>query len=216
MKLAVLVCGDGRREYLAQSLLAIRDNVLHPINARLMINDEADPAYCAYLDTTYPEWKIVHTGRVGMAGAVQAGFDLALAHDPDCVLWVEDDMVLTRQLPLREAAQVLDERQHFAQILFKREAVPGDGADDQLQALMDRSSVPMQFSQRYVVQDYIFSLNPCLIPKRILELGYDTDNEAGMTKKLLDKGFVFGVWGHVGDEPYARHIGTTRSDQWRL
>lgn len=215
MKLAALVIGDGRHTYLNEATRALRDNVLHPISARLMINDEADPGYCDWLDTTYPDWAIVHTGRKGMAGAVQAGFDLALKFDPDYTLWVEEDMQLIGRLPIREAADRLDHDRTLAQMLFKRETTPFDGTDDIITGMFDRCPTATQHLS-YATQDYIFSMNPSLIPRWVMELGYDKGNEAGMTEKLRALGCKFGVWGRPGDPPLVRHIGMLRSEGWAL
>ncbi len=221
MKLAVLVIGDGRPHFLAETVGSIAPNVLHPITARLMVNDEADPAYCAWLDEALPEWEIVHTGRRGMAGAVQAGFDLCLSHDPDYVLWLEEDMALVRPLPIAQAIGVLDAHHELAQMCFKREAIDPSEGDDQLTAIVERAANWGEKAS-YTWHDYIFSMNPCLIPKRVLELGWPSGplgigNESGMTYKLTQSGYVFGQWGHRGDAPWARHIGyAVRSVGYRL
>ena len=220
MKLAVVVIGDGRKQYLDQCVPAISANVTHPIYARIMVNDEADPAYCSTLDSEYPEWVHVHTGRVGMAGAVQAGYDAALTFSPDYTLWVEEDMLLTQPLPIADVAQVLGSRRdedghRLAQMMFPREPWWNDMEQQHGQwGALQRLSASPTVHGTYLSQDYIFSLNPCLIPRRVLQLGWDADNEAGVTKKLRDDGYVFGVWG--SGETYARHIGHERSGSWRL
>lgn len=220
MKLVVVVIGDGRGEYLARTMSSL-SHVNHPIYARIMVNDEADPMYCASLDVEYPEWEIHHTGRVGMAGAVQAGFTAALAYEPDFVLWAEEDMTLIDDLPVGKAAAVLDrpKNDRIAQMVFKR--APWWGSPDEME-LGDQWAAIKRLAHFYTPQDgysthdFIFSLNPCLIPRRILELGWDSDNEAGMTRKLLDLGFVFGHWGGLDSPPLVEHIGVDRSQEWSL
>lgn len=215
MKLALVVIGDGRDVYLNETMRSIKEHVLHPISARCMVNDEADPAWCDHLNDTYPDWAITHTGRKGMAGAVQAGFDLALSFDPDYTLWVEEDMQLIAPLPIREAADRLVHDISLAQMLFKREATPFDGTDDIITGMFDRCPTATQHLS-YATQDYIFSMNPSLIPRWVMELGYDKGNEAGMTEKLRALGCKFGVWGRPGDPPLVRHIGAMRTAAWQL
>ncbi len=220
MKVALLVIGDGRGEYLEHTVPAVLKNVLHPITARLMIDDSGDDDYARTLDDSYPEFRIVHGGRRGLAGAVQAGFDLCLDHDPDYVLWIEEDMLITRMLPVTQAVMVLEAHPELAQMCFKREPFdPAEGTDQ----LAAQCKLAAFFGEKasYTWHDSLFSLNPCLIPRRVLELGWPSGplgvgNEAGMTPILLDQGYVFGSWGHVGDEPYARHLGVRRSAQWQL
>lgn len=220
MKLVVVVVGDGRGDYLARTVASL-SHVYHPVYARIMVNDEANPLYQASLDVEYPEWEIHHTGRQGMAGAVQAGFTAALAYEPDYVLWVEEDMLLIDDLPIGAAAQVLDrpQNQRIAQMVFKR--LPWWGSPDEME-LGDQWQAIKRLSHFYTpndgysTHDFIFSLNPCLIPRRILEMGWDKDNEAGMTRKLLDQGFVFGHWGGLDSPALVEHIGHDRSQGWAL
>lgn len=220
MKLVCVLIGDGRGDYLAQTAASL-SHVNHPIHARIMINDEANPIYCSSLDAEYPEWDIRHTGRLGMAGAVQAGFSAALEFDPDFVLWLEEDMVLIDDLPVGAAAAELDRPQNdrIAQMVFKR--LPWWGSPDEMEC-GDQWQAIKRLAHFYTphgpysTHDYIFSLNPCLIPRRIVELGWDRDNEAGMTKRLLDLGYVFGHWGGLDSPPLVEHIGVDRSQDWQL
>lgn len=220
VKLAVVVIGDGRGQYLQQAVQSITSNVLHPITARIMVDDSGDPAYGAELDILYPEYIIIHGGRRGMAGAVQAGFDAALSVDPDYVLWVEEDFILTRQLPIGQAIQVLESHQNLAQMLFQRQPLSEIEDPDVIAGLI-ASSTTHRVHASYTEHDAIFSMNPCLIPRRVVAMGWPAGplgvgNEAGMTAKLLDAGYSFGVWGHVGDHRYCEHIGAVRSAEYML
>lgn len=221
VNLALVVIGDGRRVYLEQAIRGIQENVLYPVRARIMVDDSGDEEYGAYLDTTYPEFIHVHGGRRGMAGAVQAGFSAVLDHDPDYVLWIEEDMRLIRPLPIEAALKVMQNRPWLAQMCFPREAIDPSEGDDQLAAIVAQAP-NSGVEDDYTWQDFIFSMNPCLIPKRVLKLDWPSGpigvgNEAGMTAKLLALGYVFGQWGHVGDPPWARHIGfASRSEGWAL
>lgn len=220
MKLVCVVVDDGRGEYLARTMASL-DHVHHPIYSRVLINDEASALYCASLDVEYPEWDIRHTGRLGMAGAVQAGFTAALEYEPDYVLWLEGDMLLIDDLPVQAAAEALSKpsNANLAQMVFKR--LPWWGSPDEMEA-GDQWAAIKRLAHfytpcgDYAKHDFIFSLNPCLIPRRVLELGWDRDNEAGMTRKLLDSGFVFGHWGGLDSPALVEHIGVERSQEWSL
>jgi GT2 family glycosyltransferase len=218
VKLAVVVIGDGRGHYLQQAVQSITSNVLHPITARIMVDDSGDADYGAELDVLYPEYLIVHGGRRGMAGAVQAGFDAALSTDPDYVLWVEEDFILVRQLPIGQAIQVMESHHDLAQMMFKRQPLAPDeiAGDDVIAGLTG-----IRVHNVYTEHTHIFSMNPCLIPRRVVAMGWPAGplgvgNEAGMTAKLLDAGYRFGVWGHLGDPRYCEHIGAERSAGYAL
>lgn len=226
MKLGLVVIGDGRWEYLQACMKAIAPNVLHPITARVMVDDSGDDVYGQRLNESFPEWHIVHGGRRGMAGAVQAGFDAILSHDPDYVLWLEEDMQLLRPLPISEASYALDRHRRVAQMCFRREPWWGSpeemAAGDQLQAIVNQAAF-WDVGDDYTTHDFIFSLNPCLIPADILRMGWvaggiGVGNETGFTRKCLDQGYVFASWGRPGKdvEPWVRHIGEQRGAGWSL
>lgn len=222
MKLTVVVIGDGRYEYLKQTVQVITANVLHPITARIMVDDSGDPDYGLMLDEMYPEYLHDHGGRRGMAGAVQAGFRLALDTDPDYVLWIEEDFVLKRQLPIAQVTQVMNSHDHLAQMLFQRQPLsPDELATGSVIGGMKAASPYWQTHHSYVEHTAIFSMNPCIIPRRVLAMGWPSGplgvgNEAGMTRKLLESGYTFGVWGSGKDAPYCEHIGEVRADDWAL
>lgn len=223
MNVALVVIGDGRGPYLAQTMKSIKEHVLYPLRARIMVNDEADPAYIQEIDSLYFDFIRVHTGRVGMAGAVQAGFSEALSWNPDYVLWVEEDMELINKLPIADALEALQNNDHLAQIMFKREPVehPLEQSLGDVLAATVQNSEWSEVRPTYTAYNSIFSLNPCLIPRRVLEIGWPSGplgigNETGFTKKLLAAGYHFGCWGHVGDPALVRHIGAHRTDTWSL
>jgi hypothetical protein len=68
----------------------------------------------------------------------------------------------------------------------------------------------------YCVHTRCFSLNPCLIPRAVLELGWPDGNEAEMTTLLVSKGYRFAVWGSRQDGPRVEHTGQNRAAGWRL
>ncbi len=210
MKLGLTVVGDGRYDYLLQAVASAREAILHPITARVMVNDEADPTYCAKLDEAFPDWDIVHTGRKGMAGAVNAAWERASYYDVDYSLHLEEDFTIDARLPISEAVYALEHDQSIAQMLFQRQPI----SDPEVQGGSVAAGFPDLVDKgTYGVHSHIFSLNPCLIPRRILAMGWDTNNEAGMTERLLDLTYQFGVW---LDGPLVTHIGAGRSEAWRL
>lgn len=221
MKLSLVVIGDGRGDCLRECVPAIFEHVHVPFHSRVMVDDSGDVEYGQGLDLSYSDFRIVHGGRRGMAGAVQAGFDAVLETEPDYVLWIEEDMILTRPLPVMAAVEELEAHPNVAQMCFPRQAIDPSEGTDQLAAICAQASFVTKHD-RFTAQDFIFSMNPCLIPRRVLEMGWPSGplgvgNEAGMTRKLLDAGYVFGQWGHPGDEPWAYHLGyARRTAGWAL
>ena len=224
MTYALLIVGNGRAEYLTQAVTAARDNILVPIKHRVMVNDWANADYMAWLDERYPDFEIIHTGGVGMAGAVQAGWTATM--DEDYTIHLEEDMVLTRKLPIAEAATVLHTHpMTIAQMAFRREPWWGSPEEvehgDQLKAIIAQASWH-EVKRGYTLHNFLFTLNPCLIPRQVINMGWPSGplgigNESGKTAQCLASGMVFGSWGSPDDgHTYARHIGENRGPSWAL
>ena len=218
--IALVVIGNGRTDMLAQAVASAVQFLPAPAWL-LMVDDSGDLGVRSHLDEMYPEFLIQHHDRnLGMAAAVQSGFDLVLSTSARFVFWLEEDMVLTAAPPVDEAVRVLDHHEWLAQMCFRREPVSVNVAEhehgDQLAAICAQART-VSGHDGWTSHDWIFSLNPCLVPRRILEKGWDTGNEAGMTARLLDDGYLFGSWGGPGDgQAWARHIGDRRGAAWQL
>lgn len=219
--IALLVIGNGRTDFLSQAVRSARD-WLPPVDRLLMVDDSGDLAVRKHLDQTYRDFTITHHHEnQGMAAAVQAGFDMVLDTGAEYVFWLEEDMVLCNRPPLWEAKKVLYESPQLAQMCFRRESTPGNqyewSSGCQLNAITQQASFVYEWPT-WTEHDFIFSMNPCLIPRNVLELGWDADNEAGMTAKLKEKGYRFGSWGHASDgQVWATHVGyAQRAAVWQL
>jgi hypothetical protein len=167
---------------------------------------------------------VVHTindeaHELGMAGAAQAAWTWAIAQDVDFLLHVEEDFRFVTPIDVIGMAAVLRRSPYLAQMCLKRQPwSPEERAAGDLTA-----TDPGAYSQRvgFFVHRRLFSLNPCLIPRRVLELGWPSGplgvgNEAGFTRRCLDEGLSFGYWGNIGDPPRVEHVGDTRAEGWRL
>lgn len=220
MNYALVVIGNGRTHYLKQAVDAALELLPTPTSL-LMVDDSGDPETCEWLDAQYPKWRIVHhPENRGMAAAVQTGFDLVCDADTDFAFWLEEDMLLTRTPPLQAAMDILDANTHIAQMCFRRATVWGNPIEEQckdvLAALCAQSDTVINHGT-WTEYDYLFSLNPCLIPQDICQIDWDAGNEAGMAAKLRDKGYRFGSWGVPSfSEHWVTHIGEQRGHKWQL
>ena len=206
---ALLVIGNGRVDYLTDTIDAAFQH-LPPMDHLLMIDDSGDPSVRRHLARTYPDFTIRHHDtNWGMARAVQDGFDAVLATDAEYAVWLEEDFRILRPLPIRVAIDALTTHPHVAQILFQRQPLTPQEheAGTVVGAMGDVVDHGLFSTQRH-----IFSLNPCVIPRRLLEYGWPAGpigvgNETGFTRQLLDDGWHFGVW----NTPHlVEHVGETR------
>jgi hypothetical protein len=211
MTVALLVIGNGRLDYLHDTVEAALTH-LPEMDHYLMIDDSGEASVQRELERNYPDFTTrYHDRNYGMARAVQSGFEAVLATDADYVFWLEEDMVILEPPPVRTAIGILQAYPVLAQMLFQRQCLTPDEHEGGSVAA-GLHATRFCDSAKWSWQNTLFSLNPCLIPRNVLELGWDEDNEAGMTKKLLAHGFTFGVW----DGQYVEHVGVRRGKKWQL
>lgn len=204
---------DGRADYLARTVETL-DNFAG-VDRKFMVNDSGDADYTAWLRQEFRTWTVFHNqDRLGLAGAVQRVWDVALDSGCDHFLHMEDDFLIREPIDLAPVAGILDAHQDVAQMLFKRQPLSArefECGGDVLGAMG-----ALESHDGWVSQRHIFSLNPCLIPRWVLAFGWPEGNEAEQTQRLVRKGFRFGVWGGLGVPPVVEHIGVSRSGGWKL
>ena len=156
--------------------------------------------------------------RLGMSGAVAASWSWALDFGVDYLLHVEEDFTFL-DLPLSGMRAVLELNDHLAQVVLKRQ--PWSAEEKQAGGQMEVSPGDYtEFEARnlhWVEHDRLFSLNPCLIPRRTLELGAPVGHpqgfEAAFTKRCHDAGLRFAYYGRRDDPPRCTHVGAQRGGQ---
>lgn len=163
--------------------------------------------------------------RLGMAGAVQAAWAWALDAGVDYLLHVEEDFVFTGPVNLDDLVWILDHAPHLAQVVLKRQ--PWSAEEKAAGGIIEQDPGAytqcggMRHSLAWVEHSKIFSLNPCLIPRKVLELGWPSGplgvgNEAGFTQRCIQAGYRFAFYGQMGDPPVVDHVGVERAAGWRL
>lgn len=185
---------DGRDDLLAQCLASAREHLAGQVDHVFVVHDGL-------------------VGRKGLAGAVQTVWAHAVGVGADYLFHLEDDFVFTGPVDVAAIVRVLDANRDVAQMLLKRQPLsePELAGGDVLAGMRE-----LEPHDGWVAQQHIFSLNPCLIPRRVLEQGWPRGNEAEMTGLLRRDGWKFGVWGDPGSPPMVTHLGETRSAGWML
>lgn len=223
MKVALVVVGDGRIPYLAQALASLDEALTTPLLSRTLVYDEPQARMGAWeLARRHELSVVVHTQRLGMAGAVQSAWQAALRSDADYVLHWEEDFVARAPLDLTLMVEILDYAPHLSQLVLKRQAwSPEERAAG---GIIERN--PDAYTEchrlgrvgvRWVEHREIFSLNPTLIPRRVVEAGWPAGNEAGKTAELnADPTNRFAFLGAKAAPPVVEHIGMARAAGWRL
>jgi hypothetical protein len=214
LNVALGVLGNGRTKYLDQCVDSIFE-FCPPFDAYLMVDDSGDPEVRRELTRDYTDFSQCHhdTNR-GMAAGVNTLWKMALETDCDYFVHVEEDFVFTKCPPIGQICDVLGRHPDVAQMLLQRQPL----TPAELEAGSVLGAMNPVIYDTWAQQTHIFSLNPMIAPRRVLELGWPSGpigvgNEAGQTKRLLAMDFVFGVW---RDGPLVEHIGAERGSAWQL
>lgn len=208
MTFALVVISDGRDTYTNHCLASVG-------------NLKAAPSYVRAVDDSgghsgvvWPAgWDVVrHEERRGLAAAVQSAW-AGLPPEVDYVFHLEADFVLPEPVDLEGMAGVLDANPMLANLVLKRQ--PGCPEEAAAGGIIECH--PDDYTDRagWVEHRRCFSLNPCLIPRRVVDMGWPDSNEAGQTQRLVEGGWTFGFWGGRADPPKVCHIGTHRAEGWK-
>lgn len=188
--LALVVISDRRDLYLPRCLASLA-RFLPDVASQTVVVADPDHEYTA-------------------SGAVRVGWEQT---DADFVWHMEEDFVLTEPVDLNAMMRVLDGEEDLAHLVLLRQpwSQPEVDAGGIIQLYADHMIDRATAGYPWVQHDRFFSLNPCLVPRRVVELGFPEGSEPAMTERLLGKGFHFGYWGHRTDPPRCHHIGEVRA-----
>ncbi len=200
--------------------------------AAVFVSDRPPDLYldnCVKTLDTQPEAELIaertviddRAHQLGMAGAVAAAWDWALWTNCDYLLHIEEDFEFDR-LPLLGMREVLERNPHLAQVVLKRQPwSPQEHlAGGHLEVAPHLYTQHERDGMQWLEHDWLFSLNPCLIPRKVLQLGVPESNGRGfereMTDRCLQAGLRFAYYGHRTDPPRCRHMGPQRAGEgWR-
>lgn len=185
------------------------------VAGRYIVSDAGDDRYADWLDETYGRhgWTVIaHLERCGLAAAVDTAWTFA---KHDMLFHVEEDFVFRAPVELAAMRDVLDTYPRLAQLCLLRQPWSPEehAAGGILEMTPDAYSEQVMCGRLVVTHQRCFSLNPCLIPRPVLDTGWPAGNEAEQTARLVEAGWRFGYW---GNRPTVEHIGHQRSSSWML
>ena len=222
MTVALVMTWNGR-DCVHEVAASLVEHLTGPIGFVVFVNDSDQPFPEVDLPYAPSAASIAHGQNKGLAAAVNSGWAKALS-EPDVtyVLHWEDDMRLDAPLDLTDLVRVLERHPTLAQIVVQRHPVNHVEAEGQLKAIIANAGYShIDPVEGYTAHDALFSLNPCLIPRRVVEMGWPSGpigvgNEDGMTAKCREAGYEFGVWGTLDGPVLVTHVGHERAPGWRL
>ena len=218
--LAVLT--DGRRECVKPTVSSLFDGLVGVHYPGVMVDDSGDSEYGTWLEKNCGRWFSYshHPKRLGISASLRDLWTMAVAHPrTEFVFHTEDDFVVPEKVDVTVLAYALMSQPSLGCLGLKRGPV-----NDQEQAaggmcqahpeLFTETRTPSGFA--YVAYSHLFSTNPCLIPRAVIEscLSLAELSEDAMGKALVEQGYHFGLVGRIADEPLVEHVGSYRMEGW--
>lgn len=208
MTVALVVVTDGRAGYLQRMLASAGRFLDYPFAYRRVVDDSGELApWHGLVDFDV----VAHDRRRGLAAAVQSAWS-DLPAEIDYVFHLEDDFVFTGPVDIDAMATTLKGHPRLAQLVLKRQ--PWSLAEVAAGGIIEMDPDVYVERDGFVEHQRIFSLNPCLIPRDVVDGGWPAGNEAAMTERLVAEGRTFGFWGRRAEGPRVLHIGAERSAGW--
>jgi hypothetical protein len=191
-RVAVVVISDRGDRYLPRCLASIDRFFPNEFITQRVIVDDPDHEYTA-------------------SGAVRVGW--GAVEDADFVFSVEEDFILTQGVDVEGMAAVLDAEENLASLCLLRQpwSQPEVDAGGIIQLYADQCTDRETLGHAWVQHRLFFSLNPCLVPRRVFSQGFEEGSEPRQTERLLAQGYVFGYWGRREDKPRCLHVGNVRA-----
>lgn len=205
-----LVVMTNGRSCLRETLEAWRERVT-PQPSSVFIHDDGGTALdwgggSAWANVPYSHLKTERS--VGFCQAVARAWIGAVSFGPEWVFWLEDDLVVQREVDLEQLAAVLDVERRVAQMALMRQAVNSEeiaagGCFELRRELYDvregwlHSRTNFSTTASLMRRDFMID--------RPMPPEYLDGCEGRYSIDLLNAGYAFGVWG--GGEPWVEHIG---------
>ncbi len=218
--IGVMIMGDGRKDCLVDCINSFNKNVIGNITTKHIHNDGPEfSGYDKYLIDRYEsDFQVFnHMTRLGLSGSGKLAWELMLAEGVDYAFWLEEDFVFNHNINLNKIIELV-ESNNLAQMALKRD--PNNEREHLAGGWMQ--TLPSEtFTQRqgYVEQEWLFILNPNIIPKWIMELGWpDGGGETEITSKIHQhySDIKFGILDTIECSPHVIHTGSRRTEYWKL
>lgn len=196
----LVVMGHGRWPYLTKALESVEATVgLSFFDRKVAAFDGCHPP--DEIRTVFDSVWASDT-RKGLAANLGRAWGL-LDRTDEWVLHLEEDFVLV-DAPLEEMAAVLDANRDVAQMALVRQPWSPEERDGML--FGPHIDGDLVDEHGWLRQSRIFTLNPHVAHASLLR-SVNPAVEVSLTGELVERGFTFGFFGGLHDDPRCLHIG---------
>lgn len=214
--IALLVFTDGRLDCLAATIASAEEKLKGSFGLKRIVNDEplcSNPENLLqrYIQLGYE----VDTNpkRIGGACTIARAWSrlpVGCTH----IFHLEGDFIFNEPIPIKDMIAVLDAHPKLAQMALVRQPVNGAeiAAGSIIRACPERYAEQKENGYVWLENNFCFTNNPCIYPFEITRYPYPEKQswpwgEGEFSAFLRGRGYWFGYWGAVDQEPKVTHIG---------
>lgn len=207
MRYTLAVLTHGADAPLETSLASFWERVSPWPSEKVIVADGMEARAPTFGDDEMPWQAHVLVPQRGFCGAVSALWDLAAEADTDYVFWLEHDFVFTRDLDLRQLADVLDDFPQLAQMHLIRE--PVNERERRAGGIWNLQPDDYEPRGEWMEHRIYFTTNPSLMRTQFMRENRWTAETVECEGKfgwaLREQGYSSGAWGN--GEAWCEHIG---------
>lgn len=214
MSIAVVVMTDGR-DTIADTIASFESQVTGPVTHRVIHDDSGDKAYRKYLQTSFPEYRVIGGRRSGFGGAIIRAWRHLRTLPVDWVFHLEDDFTFNRPVDLTEFAEVLFAHPHILQMALRRqpwsesEAQAGGIVEENPDSYTDQTDGVHEWLEHRL----FFTTNPSLYRRTLCDLEWPqgSQSEGRFSLQVLSDPLAScAYWGSRNSGEWVTHNGAER------
>lgn len=214
LRVGLVVTANGRADHLETMMASVRQHVRPEPVVTLIEDDSGDPEMECWLSEMYPWARIDAHKHLGHGPAIALAWRNAQRLDVDAVLWMEEDMVWTRDIDLEEVWSVVL-ASGIKQMAFLRNShfpAEVEAGPHQLSRFdPDLFTPETTHGHPWLRHREFYTLNPNLAPIGMLR-GHRWpprgNSEHHFSRTLFrHPDASVGMWGRLDDEPIVEHVG---------
>lgn len=223
MDVGLLIITNGRKEYIQQTISSLEENINCLFHRKVIVDDSMDRHYQQWLINTYPDYE-VHPNKEkgGLSGSIINGWN-QLSSESDFVFHLEEDFIFNQNIDIEVMQSILIEQPNLSQVALVRQPlndaeISSGGVLKQYEGKLVNHIINIEdLIYNWVEHKILFTLNPCLYPKWVMQSGWRAGwGEREFTDYLLDMNCTFGYLGNIHSRPHVHHIGEYRAAGWSL
>jgi len=219
-KVLLGIIDNKRPDFLDATISSLEENLVYNFFKKVIIDDSGDAEYSKYLEDKYSDKYDIfsHTVNMGLSGSIRSLWHIANVYNVDYVWHQEGDFTFNQNIDIDLIKDILKNKKTLAQIALKRQPVNGDEAA--VGGFMQRDRLSYESYDkngvRWLEHRNFFTLNPCLYPRWVVDMGWQVGwGEKEFSELLFSNPYTKSAYlGTIDEPPLVDHIGNYRGGGW--